>query len=220
MANIGINQLVAEIKGNQRLRIGVWVILGILWLYGILLMQDQVQQSEEAYLTASKKLARAKEVLAETEWPARLEAARSTRLELEGHLWRESTIGLAQASFQDWLTQVAQQVNLPKSALSVAAHEETTADTAASESPATGGVNTQAQLWKVNAKLMFDFEQKSFYPLLLRLADHDKWVFIDSLVIRGAPAPRVELGLVAYFRKPISQTTDGVNDKSALESKN
>lgn len=201
--------MLVALRANSRLRWGAWAIAGILWLYAALVLRDQAQASAEAYLSAQKKIARVQDVLARTEWPERLEAARALRLDLEGRLWREATIGLAQASFQDWLNQTVQQAGLLKPNISVAAQE--TADGADSGAPA---------LWKVSAKLGFDFSPKSFYPFLAKLATHEKRVMVESLAIRGAPVPRVELVVVALFQKPAPREGDADASRTGARPQN
>lgn len=196
-----INSLLAELKANPRLRWGIWGIVGVLWFYGVLELRDEVRLQSETNLAIDKKIVRTQETAMQTEWPRRLADAQSQQLELESQLWRENTIGLAQATFHDWLNLLTQQVNLNKVQLTVAAQD--------SESPdgrdKTGSDNN-SNLWKVSAKLTFDFSPQNFYPFLARIIAHDKKVVVESLVIRGTPSPKAELLLVAYFFKPDSGT--------------
>lgn len=209
-----MNTAVAELKANPRLRWGMWLIIGILWFYGILLLREAAENEAEAYLATSKKIAHIQGMDTQTDWPARLEAAQALRLSLESRLWREGTIGLAQASFQDWLSQAVQQATLPNAVvLKVAAQEETQGRSDSEASFGTYDPALPAALWKVSAKLFFDFNPDSFYPFLDRLATHEKWIFVESLVIRGEPIPKVEINLVAYFQKP-----QPLNDKSPREA--
>lgn len=195
------NSFLVELKANPRLRWGVWGIVGVLWFYGALELRDQAQRQSETNRAISKKIARMQETATQTEWPNRLAEAQSLQLNLESRLWRENTIGLAQATFHDWLSQSVQQANLTKVQLTVAAQDGENID----GKDKSGSDNT-SNLWKVSAKLAFDFNPQSFYPFLTRLTAHDKTVTIESLVIRGTPSPKAELILVAYFLKPASGT--------------
>lgn len=196
-----IRRLRAEFTGNPRLRWGAWGIIGILWFYGVLELRDASQRQAEAYRAASGKLARAQAVATQAEWPARLREANSVRLDLESRLWKAGTLGLAQATFNDWLTQLAQQSNLARSQLAVSAQ----GDEAVSGRESVGAdkaVAAMPGLWKVSARLSFDFAPPGFNRLMAQLANRDKAVVIESLVIRGAPNPRAEMLLVAYFQRP------------------
>lgn len=181
----------AEVKSNPRLRWGLWLIAATLWFYGVLVLRDEVPRQTEAWRAITKKLARTELVAVQTEWPARRDEALTAQVEYENRLWRATTAGLAQASFTDWLNQLAQEAGVGKLLLSAASQEEES-----------GGV---AGLWKVSARLSFDFTPSTFYPLLSRIATYPKKVGIESLVIRGSPSPRAELMVVAYFQRPAAQ---------------
>ena len=196
-----LSTLLAGIKANPRLRLGLWSIVAIAWVYALLLLRDEVRLAAGEHQAVSRKVARIQGQATQTEWIARVEPARSAQLELEGGLWRESTVGLAQAAFQDWLNQAVQQASLTRAAVTVAAQDESVPDKSATN-PAETGV--AGGFWKVSAKVSFDFTPKGLYALLGRLAGHDKQIVVESLVVRGAPTPRAEMVLVAYFQKPAS----------------
>jgi len=200
--NQSATAFLGELKANPRLRWGLWAIVGVLWCYGILALRDEVQSKSDSYLALSRRVLRIQETAAQSEWPARLGDAQSLKINLESRLWRENTIGLAQATFHDWLTQITQQANLTKVQLVVAAQDN---ESAAGKAPTSGdgrGAANASDLWKVSAKLNFDFNPQGLYPLLTRISAHEQKVIVESLVIRSAPTPKAELMLVAYFRKP------------------
>lgn len=202
--NQSANALLAELKANPRLRMGLWVIVGVLWFYGVLALRDEVQRNNDSYVALSKRVARTQETAAQSEWPNRLGDTKSLQLNMESRLWRENTIGLAQATFHDWLNQLAQQASLAKVQLLVAAQDEESAKEAAGSDG--GKEHITSSLWKVSAKFSFDFNPQSFYPLMSRMTGHEKKVIVESLVIRSTPAPKAELLLVAYFLKPAAAT--------------
>lgn len=193
------NNFLAELKANPRLRWGLWGIVGVCWLYGILELRDDIQIKGDTYRALSKKTARIKEVATQEEWFSRLKEAQALRINMENRLWRENTIGLAQATFHDWLNQLGQQANLAKVQLAVAAQEGE-----AGGGKDQSGADSTFGLWKVSAKLSFDFNPQSFYPLLTSMATHEKKLVMESLTIRSAPSPRADLLLVAYYLKPTS----------------
>lgn len=196
-----INIFLAGIRANPRLRLGLWLILGIAWFYGILLLRDQARDAATAHQSTARKMARIQAQAGQDEWLARVGPARALQLELENSLWHESTIGLAQAAFQDWLNQTIQQSGLIRPAVSMAAQEENSAETGPDQ-----------PLWKVSAKISFDFTPQSLYALLERIEGNDKQIVVETLVIRGAPVPRAEMLLSAPFQKPAG-TESGATDK-------
>ncbi|OFW21007.1 MAG: hypothetical protein A3H27_10475 [Acidobacteria bacterium RIFCSPLOWO2_02_FULL_59_13] len=192
----------AEFKASPRLRLGLWVILGILWGYGLLLLRDEFHQAADEHRALARKVARAQALAGQTEWDKRIEAARALQVELESRLWRAGTLGLAQAAVQDWLNQSVQQAGLTRPATSVDAQEEAAGEKNTAEARGKGPAT--ADLWKVSAKLSFDFSPQKFYTLMGRLYGADKQVLVESLSIRGAPVPRAEIVLSAYFQKPLA----------------
>lgn len=201
-----LSPLLAAVKANSRLRLGVLAIVAIAWLYGLLLLRDEIGLAAGEYQAVSKKLARVQLQATQTGWIARVEPARSAQLELESKLWRESTVGLAQAAFQDWLNQAVQQANLTRVSVAVGAQEETVAGKNAASSTET---DTTAGLWKVTAKISFDFTPKGLYSLLGRLEGYDKQIVVESVVVRGTPSPRAEMVLVAFFQRPAPANQPG-----------
>jgi hypothetical protein len=196
-----IKPLFAELKSNPRLRWGFWGIVGILWFYGVLELRDGVARQGEAYRAINRNIARTQAIASQSEWLSRLEEARSVQIDLERRLWRESTVGLAQATFHDWLSQVAQQASLARSQVTVVAQDEGTRVTKESTGTDSGQVSGTQRLWRISARLAFDFGPQSLYSLLARIASYEKKVVVESLLIRSAPSPRVDLVLVAYFQK-------------------
>ena len=187
-----------QLRQNVRLQFGLWIVLGLAWLYGLLLLRDEARVAAMDQLTASKSVARLVAQSNQTEWIARAEQAQTRLVERENRLWREATIGLAQATFQDWLNQAAQQSNLARATVTVAAQEESQIEKN-SGIKTTPGVN--ADSWKVSAKVSFDFTPKALYAMLGRIENHEKQIIVEALVVRGPPTPRAEIVLVAYFQK-------------------
>jgi hypothetical protein len=185
-------------------------------LYSLLLLRDEAQHAASEYQVLAKKVARIEAQAGQNEWAERVEPAQSLQLQMENRLWRESTLGLAQASFQDWLNQAVRQSNLSRPAVTVAAQEESALE------KNTSGANDagpSSDLWKVSAKLSFDFTPKNLYALMGRLASHDKQIVVETLVIRGAPAPRAEMMLVAHFQKPAAQPNGASDAKGSSQSR-
>ena len=208
--NQSINALLAELRANPRLRWGLWIIAGVLWLYGVLALHDAVQTKRDSYLVLIQRVTRLQGTATQGEWSKRLAEAKSLQLNLESRLWRESTIGLAEATFHDWLYQLAQQASLGNVQLQVAAQD----DVSGQKGTANGDAPIASDLWRVSAKLSFDFNPQSFYPLLAQISSHEKKVSVESLVIRSMPTPKAELLLVAYFLRPPSVASTETNQRN------
>ena len=190
------DQLLSQLRENPRLRWGLWSIAAILWLYGILLMRDALQENTVQYESALKRAVALQAKGGEKAWLERAEQARLLRVELDGRLWRAATPGLAQAAFQDWLNQSLLQAAIARPAITLAESgggEKEAGDAAAAGMP--------EGIWPVKAKLEFDFDPKTFLALTRRLAENPQKVAVESLSIRLEPSPRAEATLVAYFHK-------------------
>lgn len=200
MAGSSFAQLATEFKNNPRLRTGVWLVVGILWLYGILELQDKSAAKVAEYQGLLGRIARVETAARQNVWQGRIDEAREIEAGLTAKLWREQTQGLAQAAFQDWLAQALQQAAVSKPQLTVAVQDGPRPPEAHGE---------LANLWKVSARVVFDFDPKTFHPFMLKLASHENTVVIESLNIRSTPSPRAEMTLVAYFAKIEKQSASG-----------
>ncbi len=197
-----LERLRAELKGNARLRIAVALVFAVLWLYLILAMRDALDRSAREYRSASIKLSRLQSVIAQGDWTERLNAAKTLQAQVEAALWRGDTLGLARASFQDWANQQMQQAAVARPVISMGpANEE-----APGEQARAAGLD---DLWKVTAKLTFDFNPESLNKLLLKVITHTQHVAIETLRITKEPIPRVEIVATAYFQKSQPQLSPG-----------
>lgn len=188
------DQFLSELRGNVRLRIAVAVVFAVLWLYLILLMRDTLDSSAREYRSTSIKLGKLQSVMQQGDWTERLNAAKTMQAEMESTLWRGDTLGLARASFQDWLNQQTQRAAISRPVISMgAASEEATTE----QAQAAGS----GDLWKVTAKLVFDFNPQSLNKLLGQMMANTQHVTIESLHITKEPNARVELMATAYFQK-------------------
>ena len=189
------DRFLAELRNNARLRVGVALILAVLWVYAILLLRDARDAAVGEYRNASVKLARLQAVEQQADWGERLNAAKTLQAEIESRLWRGATLGLARASFQDFLGQQMRQAGITRPSVAMGTADEESR----SEGAQTGLTD---DLWKVKAKLVFDFNPLSFNKLFVQLANHPHRVVVESLHVTKEPVPRVEAVLLAYFQKP------------------
>lgn len=188
-------QFLTELRNNLRLRVGVALIFGVLWVYAILLLRDAKDSAASEYRTTSVRFARMQAATQQDDWDQRLASAKTLQAEMESRLWRGATLGLARASFQDFLNQQMQQAGITRPSVSMGS-----ADEEARSEGAPAGITDD--LWKVKAKLVFDFNPVSFSKLFVQLAKHPHRVMVESLHVTREPASRVEAVLLAYFQKP------------------
>jgi hypothetical protein len=193
-----LDNLLTQLRTNPRLRWGVALIIGIAWLYGVLLLRDAAQDQTQQQRAAAQSVARLRATLTQGQWAARLPAANALAVQLESKLWQAPTPGLAQAALQDWLGAALTRSGVVNRQISVTVLEETIANLGNSAPPG---------LWRVKAKLGFEYTAPSLLDFLSQLEANDRQSIVGVLTVRKEPSPRVELEVDAYFQK---QATPGV----------
>lgn len=200
-----IDNLLNELRENPRLRWGVALIIGIFWLYGILLLRERLQEQEQQHRAAMQSISRLRAQLAQPEWAARVAPARDMAMQLEGRLWQAPTPGLAQAAFQDWLNAAMIKAGVTHPQITVTVIDEAVANVPNQNQDL--GKTTPVDLWKIRAKLGFDFSSATLLDFMSRIENHEKQIIVDTLNARKEPTPRVEMELYGYFQKQAVQAT-------------
>jgi hypothetical protein len=193
------DKFLAEFRSNLRLRLLLAGVVAIVWLYALLSLRDLAIAKNQQFIGLERQIAKTKLQTSAADWSQRLEAIKLLQVELEGRLWQNSTQGLAQAAFQDWLNQAAIRATLGRPAVTMLAVEEK--GDAGNNDNTANPASPNLQLWKVRAKLEFDFTPPGLMNLLKQITVNPQQVVIESLNIRKEPVPRVDLLLVANFQK-------------------
>ena len=204
------DNLLSQLRANPRLRWGIALIVGIFWLYGVLVLREQVQEQTQQYRSASLALARLQAQRAQADWPARLAPAKVMAVQLESKLWQAPTAGLAQAAFQDWINLNIVKAGVANPQISVTLVEDavpssasgSTSNNAASSNPDNAIAPTPSDLWKIKAKINIDLGLMSVNDLINKIESDDKKIVVSTFSTRTEPLPRAELELLAYFQKP------------------
>jgi hypothetical protein len=198
-----LDKFVAEFRNNVRLRMLLAGAAAIVWLYAVINLRDLAIAKNVQFVGLERQIAKTKLQANQADWPQRLQSIRLLQVELEGRLWQNSTQGLAQAAFQDWLNQAAIRATLGRPAVTILAVEDK-GDAGAPDATA-DPASPKLELWKVRAKLEFDFSPVSLMNLLKQITMNPQQVAIESLNIRKEPVPRVDMLLVANFQKTVKK---------------
>jgi hypothetical protein len=196
-----IKQFLAEFRANWRLRMLLAGALAVLWVYLVIDLRELAIAKTQQYIGLERQIAKTRLQANQADWPKRLESIQLMQVELEGRLWQNSTPGLAQAAFQDWLTQATIRASLGRPAVTMLAVDEKTDGGTPDGGAANPAPPIASQLWKVRAKVEFDFTPPGLMNLLRQIAMNPQQVVIESLNIRKEPVPRVDMLLVANFQK-------------------
>lgn len=205
-----LNEVLNNLRCNPRLRLWLALIVAVIGFYGILVLRDALQEAEQQQRSVALGITRLRAQLAQTEWLQRLPAAKIVAVQLEGRLWQAPTAGLAQAALQDWLNTALMQAKATKTQVTVTVIDEiartgvdgnTPASLSTASATTDGTPATPSDLWKIKAKVGFDFTAPSLLEFLNRIENHDKQIVLISLNVRKDPPSHVELELLTYFQK-------------------
>ena len=177
---------VAELAGNARLRWGVWLILGLVLLYCVLLQSDRVAVVHDDYAAEAERLARAEVLLARRDWPELLEAERGVHRTLETAFWQAETEGLAQAKLQAALAGTLEGLDLDQPLI---------------RSGVSQPVPGLPWVWRVQTRLDTAFRPGMELRMLHALATHPKKLIVDRLDLRRRTRQDSYMTLIlsAYF---------------------
>ena len=176
----------AELAGNARLRWGVWLVLGILLFYCILVQSDRVAAVHDEYAAETGQLTKAEALLRRRDWPDLLEAERQTHRALTATFWQAETEGLAQAKLQAALTGMVEGLDLSNLRI---------------RSGVSQPVPDLPGIWRVQTRLDAAYRPGVELQALHAMATYPKKLVVDRLDLsrRGRQDSRLTLILSAYF---------------------
>jgi hypothetical protein len=204
-----------EWQQSQRLRIGVSIVLAIFWLYGILVLRDAVMQEREAWQVAETQNTRARLTATSADWVTRSQDVVSAIGEYEQLLWRDGSLGLSQAGFQEQIAQSLASANIVvRSPIRVAT---------VTDAPVSAEL---ADIVALRARVQVEFRPSTFYPWLAIITkartEKRAALVVDSLTIRagsvGQPST-ADIELVGYALKTSAVNTAPANANDAAPQK-
>ena len=181
-----LRPVAAELAGNARLRLGVWLIAGILLLWSILVQSDRVAAVHGEYAAEAGQLARARSLAERQDWQERLDAERKMHDRLAVALWEAKTEGLAQAKLQGALNEAVQGLDLRDLRI---------------RSGVSQLVPDLPGVWRVQTRLDAGYRPGVELQVLHALATYPKRMIVDRLDLRRRDRQRSRLTLIlsAYF---------------------
>ena len=184
--NQAIASLAAEFSANARVRWGIWLILGILLGYCLMVQSDRMAAVHDEYAAEAHRLANARILLDQQDWAERLEAERKTYRALEARFWQAETEGVAQAKLQVALTEAVGGLEL---------HKPRIRSGVSQPDPELPGI------WLVQTRLDATYPPGVELQLLHALATHPKKLIVDRLNLRQRARKDSYLTLIlsAYF---------------------
>lgn len=206
-----LKNFLSQLRDNPRLRWGMIMIVGIVWLYGILLLHEKLQEQASQLRATTLSVARLQAQVAQTEWLARVAPAKTLAVQLEARLWQAATPGLAQAALQDVLNAAMAKAGVTRPQITISVVEDAAPNASISTTPNTAS-NSQAPdtaalpgVWRVKAKLSYDASAPALLDFLGQLEKHEKQIVVGTLGVNKSQPNRVDMELFTYFQKPGGQ---------------
>ena len=172
-----------EFTSNIRVRLGVWCVLAMVFLYWILVRSDDLEAARAEYAGEIARLERAQDARADEDWPLLLEVEQRAGAELTANFWQAETAGVAQARLLGALTELAGEIELRDHRV---------------QPGVTLPVADAPDVWRVQARLTARHRIGAELRLLHAFATHPKKLVVDRLDISQSRS-RVTILVSAYF---------------------
>ncbi len=186
----------AEWQESPRLRYGLFAIVLIFWVYGLLILNDAITAERNAWQNTESRVVRARSTAESADWPRRAQDVTAAVGDFESILWRDGSLGLSQAAFHERVTQSFSSAGVTVRSLRVA----TVIDAAVP--------GEMSDIVPLRARAQIEFRPAHFYSWLAELnkmrADKRPSIGIESLTIRASTTGQIsiaDLELVGYFLK-------------------
>ena len=192
-----LTRMRTELERSPRLRLGVWLIAGLLLILGLTIQSDRLSAATTAYAEETRLLAGAQTALARTDWPELLAAEQAIHSTLAARFWQAETEGLAQAQLQQALREMADRLNLRNTRI---------------RAGLTRAVPELPGVCQVQARFRSTYREGDELRLLYALATSDRKLVADRLQLTDRTAA---VTVSAYF---IGLTTEacGTNGASGV----
>jgi len=182
-----VRSLGRMLEANPRLRWLLSAILGLLLLYGLLELRDQVVRLDQKYAQQARRLAATRRLAGEEFWIQRAQEAGEKVAAMEARLWRAETPGLAEARLADWVKSLLQSAGATR--IRVEANLVPPSDASALPE----GVR------EVRAEVHFRHTPSVLLEVLRRVAEQQRMLSVDKLWLRDRPFPQAEVSIRAWF---------------------
>ena len=181
-----LNRLREEWQTNPRLRLGAWVILGILVFWIVAGLSDLKASAAAAYGDETARLAKIQALSGQTVWLQRAEQAKRLREVLETEIPAARTAGLAQAAFQTQLAQLTASVG---------------GSVRVQVSPANSDTKAEG-IWRVPASIDGELSLAQIQQIVYGLETQPNLITIEALSITNRDKVRFTATVQAYYRLP------------------
>lgn len=193
-----MNNLILELKANQRLRIGLVLIVAIVWFYGVLELRDRADVATQGLVMQARQVLRLQQQSAQTGWPEAARVSNERRAQVEKVLWATDTLGSANAALQDWLKESARQSGIPL--IQVTFVDSDNGGPFGSAVRVDKMDNLPNGITKVRGRMTFDFDGSTFDRFMAAVSAGEHPIFVESLTLRNQAPGRTDIQFYALAR--------------------
>lgn len=176
----------AELAENPRLRVGLVVIGALLLMYQLAGLSDLREHMSADYAARQTQLARVQNISSEDGWDQRASAMHAMRAALEAEVPRIDSMGLAQATMQSWLRDMATRSG---STLSITMGTPLRVD-------------ADAGYWKIPAQISGQMPIHGALNLIRQIESRKELMSVDSIRLTTGNQPSISLEVASYYRLP------------------
>jgi hypothetical protein len=181
------SSVIQELQENRRLRLGMYLIIGLLWIYGITALRDLGVREMNNWKQAEADILQSRTVAATADWTSREMQARNALTDLEGYLWRDGSLGFSQAAFQERVAQTLSRAGATAPSIRVSSGSESTS------------ANSALAISTMSARVQTEYRPNVLFTWLrdvgLRPGAQQPLILVDSIVIRALPNQPATLDL-------------------------
>jgi hypothetical protein len=182
-------------RANLRLRLGVGLVLVVLFLHGLLQVFDHVDALRVEADQLRTQVQEARSLSRQSTWPERARDAQRSLQELQALLWTEPEQGLAEARMQDWVSSVASKSGVVVRDLSLVRSEP------GSSRETDGALLLPKGYARLRLRVTAEFNPATASVLLAEMGQGEHVVRVDRMhVLTATRPPLLELELSSIAR--------------------
>jgi hypothetical protein len=163
----------------------LWVILNVYLIVG-------VRSAHRHHRELQAEVAKLNKLVGDTSWHSRLQQSETLKFQVNERLWNAPTAGLAEAGFERWLREHITKEGLDPPQIQIT--RTPAAIQTANSSRALPG------LQRMTAKVTTSFDPHAIAALAAEMAQNDKVMLLDQLIIRTQRNARMEMNVSTFVR--------------------
>ncbi|WHZ19772.1 MAG: hypothetical protein OJF55_001921 [Rhodanobacteraceae bacterium] len=172
-----------ELKRNPRLRLGLVVIVALIAIYQITGISQWRASIAADYSLQQERLLRIRGISKQDGWAQRAADAASMRKALQAEISDANSVGLAQATFQGWLSGLVRSTGKPLQ-ITMGAPVK---------------LPGQSGYWKIPAQVAGNLSIREAMELIRQVESRKELVTVDSIELTNDQYPRASLALATYY---------------------